>query len=102
MVYFIGRHDLNINVSVVYSKWKGTAGRQKVDRKVTVTSFDTVSICCIMSLDEEKDNRNESKKCKLEILKQFCDNTSIHGLKYVVENGNLLYERFVNVFNYSK
>jgi hypothetical protein len=28
------------------------------------------------------------------ILKEFCDNTSIHGLKYLFEEGSLLIERY--------
>jgi hypothetical protein len=28
------------------------------------------------------------------ILKEFCDNASIHGLKYLFEEGSLLIERY--------
>lgn len=31
------------------------------------------------------------------ILQQFCENTSIHGLNHIFEDGSLLFERYVYV-----
>lgn len=35
------------------------------------------------------------------ILHQFCENTSLHGLKYIFEDGSLLFERYVFLLFFS-
>lgn len=52
--------------------------------------------CCIMFRNSrEKIERAQQKSCQNDqrIFKQFCENTSIHGLKYLFEDGSRLIER---------
>ncbi|XP_046452018.1 pickpocket protein 28-like [Daphnia pulex] len=41
--------------------------------------------------DQKKSCQNNNKL----IVKQFCENTSIHGLKYIFEDGSILLERLI-------
>lgn len=46
-----------------------------------------------MSGTRERKSESTEEKPK-HVVRQFCDNTTIHGLKYVTESGSLLIERF--------
>ena len=41
--------------------------------------------------DDKKTCQNSDNKW---IVKQFCENTSIHGLKYIFEDGSIFFERY--------
>lgn len=51
----------------------------------------------------EKIERAQQKSCQNDqrIFKQFCENTSIHGLKYLFEDGSRLIERYIFPFVFS-
>jgi hypothetical protein len=48
-------------------------------------------------MSRENKETEQKKSCQNNnklIVKQFCENTSIHGLKYIFEDGSILIERY--------
>ena len=52
-------------------------------------------------MSHQKEKAYRKKRMSFKIFQQFCETTTIHGLKHIYEDGNLLFERYFmeNLYN---